>query len=264
MKQAFPSYFIHNGKRLDNPQVIADEFNKCFTDVDLTLASKIDFPKNICYEDYLQNPVQDHFKFRSVTIETVIKTIESLKPKASKGADNISNKILKYIKYEIASILSKFMNMIFEQGIFPDILKIAKVIPIHKKNDNHCFENYRPISILPSVSKVFERIIHDQIYQYFTTSKLFYTSQYGFRTLHSTEFATLELLDRIILDMDKNKQPINIYMDLSKAFDTLDHTILLKKLKHYGIRDKSLDLLTSYLNNRIQYVNYGDISSNHN
>ena len=263
VKQAFPSYFIHNGKRLDNPQVIADEFNKYFTDVGLTLASKIDFPKNICYEDYLQNPVQDHFKFRSVTIETVIKTIESLKPKARKGADNISNKILKYIKYEIASILSKFMNMIFEQGIFPDILKIAKVIPIHKKNDNHCFENYRPISILPSVSKVFERIIHDQIYQYFTTSKLFYTSQYGFRTLHSTEFATLELLDRIILYMDKNKQPINIYMDLSKAFDTLDHTILLKKLKHYGIRDKSLDLLTSYLNNRIQYVNYGDIFSYH-
>jgi len=193
--------------------------------------------------DYLNNPVQHNFSFQNITTENIIETIDKLKPKTSRDKDDINNTLLKNIKHEIGPPLAKFTNIMFKESSFPDILKVAKIIPIHKRNDTHYFENYRPISILPSISKIFERIIYNQIYNYFSTSKLFYTSQYGFRSMHSTEHAAQELLDRIILDMDKNKQPINIYLDLTKAFDTINHDILLSKLKYYGIRNESYKLL---------------------
>ena len=93
-------------------------------------------------------------------------------------------------------------------GFFPDKLKIAKVIPIHKKDDETFFTNYRPISLLPALSKIFEKAIYNQLYEYFQEYKLFYNSQYGFRTGHSTEYAAIELVDKIITEMDKDKLQI--------------------------------------------------------
>jgi len=191
----------------------------------------------------------------------VIKTIDSLKPKSSKGFDKVSNKLLKYVKNELANPLTKLINQMLNDSKFPSLLKIAKINPIHKKDDVHNFGNYRPISVLSSVSKVFERIIYNQIYEHFQSKKLFYKSQHGFRSSHSTESAMLELLDKIINDMDENKCPINVYMDLSKAFDTLDHSILLDKLHHYGFRGNSLNLLKSYLSDRSQFVEFNNITS---
>ena len=127
-------------------------------------------------------------------------------------------------------------------GIFPDKLKIAKVVPIYKKGENTQLCNYRPISRLPAISKVID-------------------NQYGFRTEHSTEFAALELADRVITCMDHNETPINIYLDLSKAFDTLDHEILMAKLEYYGIHGTPLELVKSYLTNRKQYVEIEDTQS---
>ena len=146
-------------------------------------------------------------------------------------------------------------------GIFPDKLKLAKVCPIYKKDDENLFTNYRPISLLPAISKIFEKVIFRQLYDYFQIKKLFYNSQYGFRTEHSTEFAALEVIDRILIEMDENEIPINIYLDLSKAFDTLDHNILLYKLNHYGISGSSLKLIESYLTNREQYVEIDNTKS---
>ena len=184
-----------------------------------------------------------------------------MKSKNSKGIDNISTKIIKNIKNEIALPITNLVNKMINDGLFPDKLKIAKIIPIYKKNDLHLFENYRPISILPSFSKIFEKILYNQMFNYFTNSDLFYKSQYGFRSLHSTEYAALELIERIIADMDQNLQPMTIFMDFSKAFDTLNHKILLHKLKHYGFSEKSIQLITSYLGDRFQYVNFKDASS---
>ena len=114
--------------------------------------------------------------------------------------------------------------------MFPDKLKIAKVIPIHKKGDATVFNNYRPISLLPTISRVLEKIIYDQVSCYLNDSKLLFNNQYGFRSMHSTEYAALKLIDRIITQMDKDELPINIYIDLSKAFDTIYHSILINKL----------------------------------
>ena len=121
---------------------------------------------------------------------------------------------------------------------------------------------YKPISLLPSISKVFEKAAHILLSNYFTQNKLFYHRQYGFREDHSTELAALELVDRIHLDLDKRKYHIAIYMDQSKAFDTLDHYILLNKLKYYGVKNTELSWFQSYLTERSQYVEINAITSN--
>ena len=123
-------------------------------------------------------------------------------------------------------------------------------------------DNYRPVSLLPSISKVFEIVAFDQLYRYFQNNSLFYPSQYDFRREHSTEFATLELTDRILQDIDARNLSLTVFMDLSKAFDTSDHSILLTKLKYYGIQDNELMWFSSYLTNRQQYVELDGISSN--
>ena len=176
--------------------------------------------------------------------------------KNSSGIDGISPNLLKSIKHEISKPITLIINLYFQKGIFPDKLKIAKVVPIYKCNDETEFNNYRPSSVLPSLSKVFERVIFNQIHEYFNLHNLYYGNQYGFRKGHSTELAKLEVIDRVTLSLDIGVTPINIYLDLSKAFDTLNHDILLQKLKHYGIHGISLDLFRSYLSRRQQYVDY--------
>ena len=120
---------------------------------------------------------------------------------------------------------------------------------------------YRPISLLSSVSKVFERVAFNQLYDYFSSNGLLYKSQYGFRKLHSIELTAREFTDRISQEMDAKKIPFSIFLDLSKAFDTLDHNVLLSKLDYDGIKDIALNWFKSYLTNRTQYVGYNGISS---
>ena len=112
-------------------------------------------------------------------------------------------------------------------GIFPDKLKVAKVIPLYKKGDNHLPDNYRRISLLSSVSQIFEKNVFTQVYNYLCAQKLIYESQYVFRKCHSTELAAVELVDRLPNYLDAGKVPVSVFLDLSKAFDTLNHTILI-------------------------------------
>ena len=138
--------------------------------------------------------------------------------------------------------------------MFPDKLKISKITPIYKKDDKHCVKNYRPISILPVVSKVIDKIVYNQLYSYFTKNNYLNTNQYGFRKNFSTEHAILELNERILSEFDKNNTALAILLDLSKAFDTIDHEILLAKLNYYGIQNSALKWFQSYLDNRKHYV----------
>ena len=136
--------------------------------------------------------------------------------------------------------LTVIINQSLCTGVFPDNLKLAKVVPLFKKGNPHLLDNYRPISLLSTLSKIFEKVVFQQVYSYFTNNKLFYENQYGFRKHHSTELAAIELIDRIPGYMDTGKSPITIFLDLSKAFDTLDSSILLDKLKYYGFGNTHL------------------------
>ena len=169
--------------------------------------------------------------------------------------------MLKVIAPVIIKPLTLLINQVLNTGTFPDKLKIAKVIPIFKKGDPSLFENYRPISLLPAISKVVEKIIALQLSSYFEKNKLLFDNQYGFRPKHSTEHAALELIDRSTNKMDTNEIPLNIFIDLSKAFDTIDHSILLNKLKYYGLKGSTLNLFQSYLSNRKQYTEIEDTTS---
>ena len=139
-------------------------------------------------------------------------------------------------------------------GIFPDELKIAKVIPLFKSGKRHDLSNYRPISILPLFSKIFEKLIHVRLTSFFDTNNVLSENQFGFRRKHSTVHALNTAISSITKSMNDKSYSIGLFIDFSKAFDTIKHDILLSKLEHYGIRGPALDLLTDYLTNRFQYV----------
>lgn len=255
-------YFCYdNGIKLTDKKDIANKFNTYFTNIGHSIAEDIKYAGNKTYSSFLNKQINSTFTFEKVGEDTVKKVIQSLPTKNSYGFDGISSKLLKIIEPVIIKSLAILINQVLHTGMFPDKLKIAKVIPIFKKGDLSLFENYRPISLLPSISKVLEKIIFTQLSSYFNDLKLLFDNQYGFRPKHSTEYAALELIDRIVTQMDTNDIPISIFLDLSKAFDTIDHNILLNKLKYYGLRGSTLQLLKSYLQNRKQYIEIEDIKS---
>ena len=228
----FPSHFIINGNKISDKEFIANNFNSFFANVGPNLSNTIRTNSTKSVKSYLKIAINSTFSFNMITSTDVIKLINELKPKHSAGHDNISTNLLKHIAPLIIGPLTVIINQSLCTGIFPAKLKIARVIPLYKKDDCHILDNYRPISLLTSISKVFEKVVFKQVYHYFTEKKLFYCHQYGFRTLHSTELAAMEMTDRVLQDLDNGKLPISVFLDLSKAFDTLDHCILLEKLWH--------------------------------
>ncbi len=163
----------------------------------------------------MTNKYTSHFTFNIIDRETIIKIINDVKPTSCCGFDGLSMKLLKITKEVFIDPLLIIINPTLNTGIVPDKVKIAKVTPVYKKDDQSQFTNYRPISLLPVVSQIFERIIYNQVYIFFIKEKLFYASQYDFRSEHSTELAALEIVDRLITKVDNNETPINIYLDLS-------------------------------------------------
>ena len=205
--------------------------------------------------------------FSQISEEAVMEVLNNIKQKLSCGHDGISSRLLKASTNVICKPLTLIINQTLISGIFPDTLKIAKIIPLFKKGDRTLLENHRPISILPAISNKFERIMFNQIHSHFSTHNLFYSGQYGFRVNHSTQLAARELIDRITQYLDQGNMPITIFMDLSKAFDTLNHDILiytLYKLKAYGLSETALKLMQSYLTNRKQYVEINNTQSTKN
>ena len=166
-----------------------------------------------------------------------------MKIKYSYGYDGISSALLKIIINEITPSLTLIINQCLTTGIFPDKLKIGEIIPVYKEGNNKLIDNYRPISLLPTISRIFETAIYSQLYEYIKHHHIINDSQYGFRKAHSTVYTATELIDRLTYKLDNSKIPFNIYIDLSKAFDTLNHSILLSKLHYYGIRNTALTLL---------------------
>ena len=144
--------------------------------------------------------------------------------------------------------------MLFFPGVFPSALKIAKVVPIHKKDSKLDFSNYQPISLLSNLDKILEKIMCTRIFKFFNNSKLFYPLQFGFRQNHSTTHVLISLTETIRKYLDEEKFACGIFEDLKKAFDTIEHDILLTKLEHYGVRELANDWFKIYLSDRKQFV----------
>ena len=193
-------------------------------------------------------------------------TINKLKNRNSSGVDEISNKLLKAIGTELSKPLTIILYQCLLTGLFPDLLKIAKVKPLFKHGDACQLNSYRPISLLPTMSKVFEKVIYSQLYTYFSENNLLSEQQYGFRAQHSTELAFVKLVDNIIKQMDSVhhvKTLVTIFCDLPKAFACLNYNIFLSKMEYYGVSRTSLALVKSYLTNRYQYVQFESCKSEH-
>ena len=222
-----PDEFLIDNCMTSDQTLIANKFNDFFANIGSKLTQNLGKSDAENFRNYLSNPPLINFTFELVSEDDIMELINNLPSKPSCGHDGISNKLLKACKQEICKPLTLIVNQMLSTGIFPDYLKTAKVIPLFKKGKKELFDNYRPISLLPSLSKIFEKVISNQIHMHFESNNLFYTGQYGFRKKHSTQLAALELVDRITQDLDIGKTPISIFIDLSKAFDTLDHNILI-------------------------------------
>lgn len=215
-----------------------------------------------CSDSYLPgNPIQKSFYMAPTDPEEIKKIISNLKGKRSAGHDNISSNFIKQIKDAVIIPISILTNKSIESGYFPKSLKVAKVVPIFKNKNPELYTNYRPISLLPCISKILEKVIHTRLYHFVNSSGRFYDSQYSFRPNHSTVDAVTELTSVLLESLDTKKHVVTVFLDLSKAFDTINHKTLLHKLKYYGVRGRALDWFTSYLSGRKQYVTYDSVSS---
>ena len=252
----FPEKFYFENKEISDNKEIANKFNTHYINMGLTLANQIP-PYHGSALDYLTvNNNPNSFYFEPCTPSEIETIINSLKPKTSCGHDNISTKLIKQTCAAVSTPISHIANISMQQGIFPTSMKLAKVIPVYKKDSKSHFINYRPISLLPSFSKIIEKLTHKRLFKYLTKNNILSLNQYGFQPNMSTEFAILELQDRIIKAIAKKEYCLGFFVDLSKAFDTLNHNLLVSKLKHIGIRGCALNWFISYMSNREQYVCY--------
>ena len=205
-------------------------------------------------------PLVNSIFLSEVTANEISQILGSLKNGAA-GYDEINACLLKLVSPFIAEPLMYLCNQSLSEGLFPMELKLANVIPLYKSDDSFVFNNYRPVSLLCVLSKVFEKVMYNRLLEFLETYKILTNSQFGFRKSHSTYMALMTLMDRLITSLENDEHVIGIFLDFSKAFDTVDHAILLKKMSHYGIRGNALKWFESYLSNRKQYVTYNGISS---
>ena len=180
----------------------------------------------------------------------IMKLIEQLPNKSSSGNDNISNTMIKELKDAIVTPLSILFNNSITSGIFPSRMKEADIVPLYKTKSKFESNNYRPISLLLTISKLLEKVIYKRTYGFFEEQNVLNNSQYGFRSKHSCEHAIAELLGEVVKHKYQGEFTVAIFLDLSKAFDTLEHSVLYSKLERYGIRGLALKWFQSYLHNR--------------
>ena len=240
---------IFSDKGVAVPNVaVANNFNQYFTD--LPTCDNVDM-------DFIQEcvPLCDRTFFLSPVCEQdVILFINSLKNSCASGHDGISNNLLKQCKYVLSNVLCFLINWSAVSGIFPNQLKLAKVAPIFKKGDKNQYENFRGISLLTSISKIFELNIKKQLLNFLNQNNILSKYQHGFTETRSTETALSEFHIKIVDAVDKSLHALGLFVDFSRAFDMVNHEILLFKLERYGIRGLTSQLFRSYLTNRQQYV----------
>lgn len=247
-----------NGKVISSAEEVANVFNHHYANISTKL--------NPCNTALNLNQLDNcslvsnraHFILYPTTNQEIAKTIASLKNKKSQDIHGLSNFLIKSCSKNILQPLTQIINQSFRQGIFPDRLKVAKVLPIYKKGEKDKLENYRPISLLPVFSKIFERLIHNRLTQFLNNNKIICKAQSGFQKNKSTMTSIFQLTKTVAETLDKGYYAYGIFCDLSKAFDLVDHNILIHKLSNLGVNGKELEIFKSYLLNRTQMVEIDD------
>ncbi len=228
----------------------AEDLNNFFVSLGPETVKNI-VPKND-FKKYLKNRVSSSFFINPVTADEIINVVKHLPAKASTDCDGLSIKLIKHIINFIVEPLCVLINKSFNKGVFPNSLKIAKIVPIYKSGDKKDIRNYRPVSLLPVFSKIFEKLMLSRLLCFFNKHNILHDNQHGSKAKYSTALA--DVLNYVTTMWDKKLLTIALFIDVSKAFDSLDHYILLSKLEHYGIRGVAYDWFMSYLSNRFQFT----------
>ena len=242
-----------NGVMISDDETKANKFNNYFTSIPQNLADKIPASPN-SYDKYMKTSCSNSLALYLTTPEEVINISRTIKPTHSSGLDGIDPMIAIPCIESVAQPLSEIINCSFTTGVVPSELKLAKIVPIFKQGNKEDLTNYRPISILPVFTKIIEKIMYERLNNHLSKNNILYSKQHGFRTGHSTAMSLINLQEQISAAIDNNEFSVGIFIDLAKAFDTVDHVILLKKLQHYGIRGVAYHWFSSYLSDRSQQV----------
>ena len=213
------------GIEITDKKQIAERCNEHFVAVGQRLASDIENTDAHSRTAHMK-PVEAKFSFKPISVPQIIRIIKKLLNSKATGIHGIPNKTLKETADIIGPSLTDIFNFSALTKAFPDDLKIGKVAPVYKSGDKDDLNNYRPVSVLPNVARVFEKILYGQVYEYFTPNKLLGNEQFGFRTLQSTALALSKSSSNWWLNMDKGKMNSVVFLDIRKAFDTVDHKIL--------------------------------------
>lgn len=242
-----------------SPKDSCNEVNRFFINVGKTLAQRIQAsrPPTRIHHSPPPPTISSSFVLLNTDPLEVETTIMSLRSNAATGWDSISSTFLKRYVKTLAPVLCHIFNLSFQTGIFPSAFKKAIIHPIFKNGDKSLPTNYRPIAVLSSLSKIFERIINKNLTNYLEKFNIISPRQFGFRKRISTSDATLEVVDHIVKSMNSHKKILTIFLDLAKAFDTVPTSTLLSRLNSIGVRGTQLDLFRSFLEGRSQYVKIG-------
>jgi hypothetical protein len=245
---------MSNGNIMSNPNIIAEEFNTFFTKIGKDISNSIQ-PTDKDPISYINVPENiPILNFNRTDPGQIIGLLKNFENKTSPDADGITLKLIKFIAPEIAQPLSHIFNLSLEQGTFPEAFKCARVVPIYKTGDQLLCNNYRPIALVKTFSKILEKIVQISLVNHIEINNLLYKHQYGFRHGKSTEHNLIHIFNHIAESLNNGEITVGVFLDLKKAFDVCDHQILLRKLNKYGISGVPLDWFTSYLTGRTQVV----------
>ena len=225
---------------LTNPADIAHALNMHFCSIGDRLSNNIPDTGNE-YMQFLANNIRDSFFLAPIDESDILREIKNLASNKAPGLDNIGNKLLKLDPQIFCYPLQLIYDKSIECAQYPNGMKLAKVVAIYKKGMMHIADNYRPISLLSCFNKIFEKLIHKNLMKFMDKHNILFMYQFGYRKLHSTTLALIEITDKIKKWLDEGNDVLGIYLDLTKAFDTVNYDIFLWKLNQYGIRGHAND-----------------------